>query len=88
MYYTYFIRSEKNNKIYVGYTSKDPKIRTKEHNLGSNIFTKQNAPFKLIYIEKYYCLKDAQLKEDFYKMGFGKQIKFLIVNELTKKFGM
>ncbi len=78
MYSVYFLKA-KNNKIYVGVTSKTPEERLKEHNLGSNQSTKQNKPFTLIYFERYHCLRDAMLREKFYKTGVGRQIKGLIV---------
>lgn len=83
MYYVYFAKSLKNGKLYVGYTSKDPEIRIEEHNRGSNVWTKQNAPLKLVYYESYICTKDARLREKFYKMGIGKKIKYAIVNSMT-----
>jgi len=87
MFYVYFIKSLKNKKIYVGFTSKDPNLRLEEHNQGSNNWTKINKPFKLIYYETYFCEKDARLREKFYKMGFGKQIKNLIVDKIIEIFG-
>ena len=82
MYFVYFLTSLKNNKVYVGSTNKDPKIRLIEHNQGSNQWTKQNGPFRLIYYEKYDCKKDAQLREAFYKTGFGKMVKKAIIQSL------
>ncbi|MBU1130618.1 GIY-YIG nuclease family protein [Patescibacteria group bacterium] len=40
MYYLYFLKSNKNKKIYTGLTSKDPKIRLDEHNQGCNNWSK------------------------------------------------
>ncbi|QQG44325.1 MAG: GIY-YIG nuclease family protein [Candidatus Roizmanbacteria bacterium] len=80
MFFVYFIQSIKNNKVYVGKTSKDPTIRLKEHNSGSNTWSRNNGPFTLIYYEKYHCDKDAISRELFYKTGFGKNIKKLIVD--------
>ena len=80
MYYVYFIKSERNSKIYVGSTSKDPHVRTQEHNQSSNVWTKHNKPFVLIYYESYLHKEDASLRENFYKTGFGKEIKSMIVN--------
>ncbi len=82
MYYVYFLKSLKNRKTYTGYSSKKPTIRLKEHNLGSNSFTRQNKPFTLIYYEKYYCKKDAISREKFYKSGFGKKIKKAIIQTI------
>jgi len=79
MFYVYFLKSLKNNKIYTGYTSKLPAERLIEHNQHSNVFTSQNGPFELVYYETYHCKRDAMLRENFYKMGFGKQIKEIIV---------
>ena len=83
MFYVYFIKSKRNGKIYTGVTSKDPKTRLAEHNYGTNQWTKQNGPFELCYYESYYCVKDAQNREKFYKTGFGKQIKKIIVDKLS-----
>lgn len=82
MNYLYFARSMKNGKVYVGFTAKDPKIRVKEHNEGSNRWSSSNKPLKLIYYESYICEQDAKQREKFYKSGFGKKIKSIIVQEL------
>lgn len=73
----------KNKKIYVGYTSKSPLIRVKEHNEGANQWSRINGPFELKYYEEYHCLSDAINRERFYKMGFGKNIKKIIVDYIT-----
>ena len=85
MNYVYFAKSKKNSKVYVGFTKKDPKTRIKEHNQGSNKWTSQNKPLVLVYYEKYYCEKDARMREKFYKTGVGKQIKSAILENLKKK---
>ena len=82
MYYTYFCESLKNEKIYVGSTSKDPDMRVSEHNSGSSKWTRENAPFKLIYFEEYHCKKDAECREWFYKSGLGKRIKKAIIESI------
>jgi len=58
-----------------------------EHNKGSNVWTKNNKPFKLVYYETYFCDKDARNRERFYKMGFGKQIKDIIIDKVLKSIG-
>lgn len=85
MYFIYFIQSTKNRKIYVGLTSKTVQERLKEHNAGSNQWSKNNRPFISKYFEKFHCLKDAREREQFYKSGFGKQIKYLIIKYLEEK---
>lgn len=85
MYYVYFMESEKNGKIYVGSTEKAPGERVKDHNHGSNKWSKENGPFILKYYERYHCKQDTSEREQFYKMGFGKQIKYIILRELKQK---
>lgn len=82
MFYIYFARSLKNAKVYVGFSGKDPKMRVREHNSGSSGWSSANKPLKLIYFEKYYCEIDARQRERFYKTGFGKNIKKLIIDTL------
>lgn len=82
MFSIYFLKSLKSGKIYVGFTAKDPGLRLSEHNKGTNKWTKENGPFKLVYYEKYVCESDARRRELFYKSGFGKSIKKLIVDYL------
>jgi len=49
----YVLMSSKNRKRYVGYTTKSPEERLKEHNCGSNKWTRVNGPFKLVYKEEF-----------------------------------
>ena len=76
------MQSRRNNKVYVGKTSKEPKARLEEHNNGANTWSKNNGQFKLVYYEKYFCLKDASQRELFYKTGLGRNLKKLIVDYL------
>lgn len=78
-YYVYFLESVKNEKIYVGSTEKIPGDRLEDHNYGSNKWTRENGPFKLVYFEGYFCKKDAQEREKFYKTGFGRLIRNSII---------
>ncbi len=83
-WYVYFMKSRRNNKEYVGKTQKLPEERVAEHNAGTNQWSKGNGPFNLIYFEKYYCSKDAILRENFYKTGLGRSIKKLIIEYILK----
>lgn len=78
-HFVYFAESSLNNKIYTGFTSKNPTQRVVEHNTGTNKFTRNNGPFTLVYYEEYLCKTDALNREKFYKTGLGKQIRNLIV---------
>ncbi|MEZ4156810.1 MAG: GIY-YIG nuclease family protein [Candidatus Paceibacterota bacterium] len=75
MFTVYVLKSLKNGKRYVGYTSKQASVRLQEHNSGSNKFTRENKPFKLILEEKYGDKKEAMKREKFLKSGQGR--KFL-----------
>jgi len=75
MFYVYVLKSEKNGKRYVGYTSQLPESRLKEHDHGSNDYTRRNKPFILIYSEKIENKTDAIKREKFLKSGQGR--KFL-----------
>ena len=72
MYYVYVIKSQKNGKRYIGFTSKDPKQRLVEHNNGSNLFTRNNRPFELIYSEQYEDKDFAVKRERYLKSGHGR----------------
>ena len=72
MFYVYVLRSEKNKKRYVGYTSKDPLVRLREHNSGCNKYTKENGPFKLIWKEAVETKTEAIKREHFLKSGQGR----------------
>ncbi len=84
MYFVYIFQSLSNYKSYVGYTSKVPGLRLREHNLSSNEWTSRNKPFKLIYYESYYCKKDAIHREKFLKSGQGNKLVKIII----KSFGV
>ncbi len=62
MYYVYIIKSIKDQKLYLGYTSNLPR-RIREHNSKLNTSTKSRAPFKLVYYEAYSNLQDAKKRE-------------------------
>lgn len=84
MYNVYFAKSLKNGKIYVGFTEKEPLKRIKDHNSGSNRWSRYNKPLKLVYYETFVCKKDALKREKFYKTGVGKRVKYAIVKAFEK----
>ena len=83
MYYVYFIKSERNGKIYTGMSEKFPEERLQENNSGANVFSRQNKPFSLLYYEKYFCKEDAAQRERFYKTGFGRSIRNAIIDAVS-----
>jgi len=52
MFYTYVLKSKKDNNLYIGST-KNLKKRFQEHNSGLIRSTKSRVPFELIYYEVY-----------------------------------
>ena len=72
MYYTYVIQSQKDKKLYVGYTQ-DLKIRFAQHDHGDVTATKNRRPFTLIYYEACTNKHDAIKREKYFKTGFGRR---------------
>jgi len=81
-FYTYILRSKRNNKLYIGFTS-DLKIRLKEHNQGENKATKPNVPYELIFYCSFNNQKDAISCEKYFKTTAGwRRIKQMLKNTL------
>lgn len=72
MYFVYAIQSEKNGKIYVGFSS-NLQRRLFEHNHGYVFSTKGYRPWCLIYKEQIINRKEARIKEKYFKSGIGKE---------------
>jgi putative endonuclease len=72
MFYIYVLWSTKINKRYIGSTQ-DVKKRLKEHNRGSNKFTKGGKPWKVVYTEAYDTKSKALKREIFLKSGIGRK---------------
>ena len=80
-YYTYILQSEKDNSLYIGYTS-DLKKRAKEHNDGKSQATKPFRPYKLIFYEAFLNRMDAKNREKYLKGGYGRKT----VNKMLSKY--
>ena len=84
MYYFYILRSLKNRKLYLGYTS-DLKERFHSHNAGKNKSTKPYAPFELIFYSGFKNQKDALNCEKYFKSSAGwKRIHKMLDNSLKE----
>lgn len=70
MYYVYILHSEKDGKLYIGYTP-ELKKRIEKHNKGYVAATKNRRPLLLIYHESYVNERDAKRREIFLKGGKG-----------------
>jgi putative endonuclease len=71
MFYTYVLKSLKDKKLYIGWTT-DLKKRIYNHNDGKVISTKNRTPLKLVYYEACLNRDDAISREKALKTGFGR----------------
>lgn len=62
MFYVYILKSQKDDKLYIGFTS-DLKRRFQEHQNKENKSTKNRTPFILVYYESYRSKSDAMKRE-------------------------
>ncbi len=81
MFYTYVIRSKKDNKYYTG-TNANLRKRFSEHNGNKVTSTKNRGPFELIYYEGCINKIDAFTRERHLKTGMGKRY----LNSRLKRF--
>ena len=70
----YVLRSLKNGKRYVGFTRGSVEERLKQHNSGSNRWTRRNRPLILLMVEEYRSPEEAQARERFLKTGAGREV--------------
>ena len=62
MYYTYILKSLKNNKYYIGYSS-DIDRRLERHNNGKVKYSMIYRPWIIYYFERFEDKRDAILRE-------------------------
>ncbi len=62
MFYTYIIKSKKDNNLYIGSTS-NLKERFIKHNKGLVLSTRNRKPFEIVYYEAYKVEDDARKRE-------------------------
>lgn len=80
MSFVYILLSKNSKKTYIGSTT-DLNRRIKEHNAGSNYFTKRHIPWKVFYKEEYPILLEARKREKYLKSCAGRKfIKKLFEN--------
>lgn len=70
-YYTYVLKSQKDDKLYTGST-KNLRKRFEQHQKGEVFSTKSRRPFKLIYYEACLSEADARRREKSLKTFRGK----------------
>ncbi|KKR68209.1 MAG: GIY-YIG catalytic domain protein [Microgenomates group bacterium GW2011_GWA2_40_6] len=85
MFYVYVLQSQKDRKLYTGYSS-DLKRRITEHNQGLVSSTKNRRPLKLIYYQAFVSEIDARREEKHLKSGSKarNELKLRITESLTR----
>ena len=81
-YYVYILQSQKDQSLYIGYTS-DLKKRFKEHKNGENQATKPFRPYKLIFYEAFLNRIDAKNREAYLKGGYGRKTIKAMLNRYS-----
>ncbi|MEB2774900.1 GIY-YIG nuclease family protein [Algoriphagus sp. D3-2-R+10] len=72
MFTVYALKSEKDGRIYVGFTQ-DLSRRLKEHNSGKTRSTKGWLPWRVIYTYEVDNREEARAREIYLKSGIGKE---------------
>jgi len=73
MFYVYILFSEKDGKLYIGYTD-DLRRRFEKHSRGFVKATANRRPLKLVYYEAYLEESDAKRRELYLKGGSGRSV--------------
>jgi putative endonuclease len=76
------LKSFKNGKRYVGFTSKSISTRLNWHRWGLTAWTKQNGPFQLIYSEQCTEKEKALKREKYFKTGQGRRTLDILIAQL------
>ncbi len=84
MYFVYILKSQKDLKLYTGFTPDTPYSRKTKHNSGDVPSTKGRRPLDLIYFEAYINERDALRREKYLKTTAGKRaIKHMLRETLS-----
>ena len=70
MYYVYVLKSEKDEKLYTGYTN-NLRRRFAEHTTGKSASVRFRLPIHLVYYEEYMSQADAVARESRLKTSQG-----------------
>ena len=81
MYFVYVLKSQRDQKVYVGSTALDPEARLAEHNLGKVRWSRGHRPFSLIFSETFSTRDMAARREKFFKTGKGRLVLKSKIND-------
>ncbi|MCH8814912.1 MAG: GIY-YIG nuclease family protein [Chloroflexi bacterium] len=74
MFTIYVLRSLRNSRRYVGFTSRPVEARLSERNRGyPKGWTSRNRPFELVMTEEFRSERDARAREQFLQSGAGRE---------------
>ena len=82
-YCVYILFSEKDDLLYIGYSSNLEK-RIQAHNEGGCKSTACRRPLRLIFCEFYLFEEDARKREMYFKTTMGKAVKYMLGDTLKK----
>jgi putative endonuclease len=83
VYVVYAIQSEKDGRIYVGFSS-DVLKRLAQHNSGKTKYTKEYIPWNLIHQEEVQGRENARKREIFLKSGVGKEFLKMNIKRINR----
>lgn len=78
--YVYILKSRKDKKLYVGYTT-NLRNRLKKHELGRVAATRNRRPLKLVYYESWNSREIARKREKYLKSLYGYREKCRLIKE-------
>ncbi len=73
MYFVYILQSSKDERTYIGFTTRKVRERLQEHNQGKVRATKHRRPLYLLFQERVNSLWEAKKREHYWKSGAGRR---------------
>lgn len=84
-YYVYVLRSQKDGRLYTGYTS-DIEKRLRDHNAGNTKSLRNRRPLKLVYLEEFDTKAKAIARERYFKTPEGGVQKKKLIEQAADHF--
>ncbi len=84
-YYVYVLRTQKDGRLYTGYTS-DIEKRLRDHNTGSTKSLRYRRPLKLVYFEEFETKTEAIARERYFKTPEGGVQKKRLIEQTSDHF--
>jgi putative endonuclease len=84
-YYVYVLCSQKDRRLYTGYTS-DIGKRLRDHNAGNTKSLRNRRPLKLVYYEEFNTKTEAIARESYFKTPEGGAQKKKLIEQASDHF--